>query len=156
MGRADVGVRFQCERVADPVRGSPDGVALGRASHRRHARSRDSWVAAKPTFPRGIVMSPGTSLSLPLFEDRYQPKRADVLTGDQTFGVVLIGRGPAVGSGDTRSPTGTLPRSNIIRSSTESGMGSYFVTVRTPLGVLTGSGCSKRPAFQLGSSCSGP
>ncbi len=59
-------------------------------------------------FPLGTVLLPGGSISVQIFEPRYQQLLADVLAGDGTFGVVLIERGHEVGGGDTRFDVGTI------------------------------------------------
>lgn len=61
-------------------------------------------------FPLGTVALPGAALPLRIFEPRYQQLLADVVSGDGTFGVVLIERGNEVGGGDARSDIGTLVR----------------------------------------------
>lgn len=61
-------------------------------------------------FPLGSVLLPGMTLSLRIFEERYQMLLSDVLDGDRTFGTVLIERGNEVGGGDVRSNIGTLVR----------------------------------------------
>lgn len=63
-----------------------------------------------PMFPLGSVLLPGMSLSLRIFEERYQRMLSDVLEDDRTFGTVLIERGNEVGGGDVRADVGTLVR----------------------------------------------
>lgn len=67
-------------------------------------------VDPTPMFPLGSVLLPGMSLSLRIFEDRYQRMLTDLLAGDRTFGVVLIERGNEVGGGEVRTDVGTLAR----------------------------------------------
>lgn len=78
-----------------------------------------------PMFPLGSVLLPGMSLSLRIFEDRYQKMLTDVLDGDRTFGVVLIERGNEVGGGEVRTDIGTLARLVEHRS-----MGGGHHTIR--------------------------
>ncbi len=65
---------------------------------------------ATPMFPLGMVLLPGAPLALHVFEPRYLTMLEDVLTGDGTFGVVMIERGSEVGGGDVRSDVGTTAR----------------------------------------------
>ena len=44
-------------------------------------------------FPLGLVLLPGMTLPLRLFEPRYLQMYADIIDSDRTFGVVLIERG---------------------------------------------------------------
>jgi Lon protease-like protein len=50
-----------------------------------------------PLFPLNTVLFPGQALPLHIFEPRYREMVADCLASDQTFGVVLIRKGPEVG-----------------------------------------------------------
>jgi len=59
-------------------------------------------------FPLSTVLFPQASISLHVFEPRYQALVADCLAGDRTFGVVLIRRGREVGGGDERHDVGTV------------------------------------------------
>ena len=59
-----------------------------------------------PMFPLGSVLFPHMPLPLHVFEDRYRALVRDCLTGDRTFGVVLIERGHEVGGGDVRFGVG--------------------------------------------------
>lgn len=61
-------------------------------------------------FPLSTVLFPHASLSLHVFEPRYQALVADCLSGDRELGVVLITRGSEVGGGDQRVGVGTLAR----------------------------------------------
>ena len=63
-----------------------------------------------PMFPLGSVLVPTALLPLHVFEQRYRAMVADVLGGDNEFGVVLIDRGHEVGGGDVRSDIGTIAR----------------------------------------------
>lgn len=58
-------------------------------------------------FPLGSVLLPGMVLPLHVFEPRYRELVRDCLTGDRSFGSVLIERGSEVGGGDVRSMVGT-------------------------------------------------
>lgn len=61
-------------------------------------------------FPLTVVVFPYTAVPLRVFENRYQHLLDDVLSGDRTFGTVLIERGPEVGGGDARFEVGALVR----------------------------------------------
>lgn len=61
-------------------------------------------------FPLGTVLVPGMLLPLQVFEPRYRRMLDDCLSGDRSFGVVLIERGSEVGGGDARVDVGTLAR----------------------------------------------
>jgi Lon protease-like protein len=58
-------------------------------------------------FPLSLVLFPGQSLSLNVFEPRYRLLVTECLEADRTFGVVLIARGSEVGGGDERFDVGT-------------------------------------------------
>jgi Lon protease-like protein len=59
-------------------------------------------------FPLSVVLFPAAPLPLHVFEPRYRALTADCLSGDRTFGVVLIDRGSEVGGGDHRLDVGTV------------------------------------------------
>jgi hypothetical protein len=59
-------------------------------------------------FPLGTVLVPTMVLPLHVFEPRYRALVQRCLSGDRTFGVVLIERGSEVGGGDQRSEVGTV------------------------------------------------
>lgn len=61
-------------------------------------------------FPLQSVLFPGGVVALHIFEPRYRVMIADCLSGDRTFGVVLISRGSEVGGGDQRVAIGTEAR----------------------------------------------
>lgn len=63
-----------------------------------------------PMFPLGSVVFPFTAVPLRVFEPRYQHLLDDVLSGDRSFGTVLIERGSEVGGGDERFDVGTNVR----------------------------------------------
>lgn len=50
-----------------------------------------------PLFPLGVVLFPGTSIPLRVFEERYKTMIADIKGTDSKFGVVLIKEGLEVG-----------------------------------------------------------
>lgn len=63
-----------------------------------------------PMFPLGAVVFPHMAVPLRVFEPRYQQLLDDVLSGDRTFGTVLIERGSEVGGGDVRFEMGATVR----------------------------------------------
>lgn len=58
--------------------------------------------ARLPLFPLGLVLFPGVSLPLHLFEPRYRQLLADVQAGDRRFGIVC----PPSGVSERALPTG--------------------------------------------------
>jgi Lon protease-like protein len=63
-----------------------------------------------PIFPLNVVLFPGMTLPLRIFEPRYQQMLADCLEGDQAFGVVLIKEGQEVGRPAVPHEIGTVAR----------------------------------------------
>jgi len=61
-------------------------------------------------FPLGMVLFPGSTLPLHVFEPRYQALTRACLDADGHLGVVLIERGSEVGGGDVRFAVGTRAR----------------------------------------------
>jgi uncharacterized protein len=61
-------------------------------------------------FPLQSVLFPGGVVALHIFEPRYRVMISDCLSGDRTFGVVLISRGSEVGGNDQRVAIGTEAR----------------------------------------------
>ena len=57
----------------------------------------DSGPRDLPLFPLNVVLYPGMSLPLRVFEERYKQMMNRCLEGDMTFGVVLIKSGKEVG-----------------------------------------------------------
>ena len=63
-----------------------------------------------PMFPLGIVLFPGATLPLNVFEERYRSLAQRCVGNEELFGVVLIEKGHEVGGGDVRSSVGCLAR----------------------------------------------
>jgi Lon protease-like protein len=61
-------------------------------------------------FPLGAVLLPSMLMPLRIFEPRYRALADVVVSGDRSFGVVLIERGSEVGGGDVRTDVGCLAR----------------------------------------------
>ncbi len=80
-------------------------------------------------FPLQTVLFPGAILPLHIFEPRYRKMLADCLSGDGTFGVVLISRGSEVGGGDQRVAVGTEAR---IEEASRFDDGRWAVIARHP------------------------
>ncbi len=66
-----------------------------------------------PVFPLPIVLFPGISQPLHIFESRYRQLLADCLQGDRRFGLSLLN--PQRSEGDTPRP-GDVGCSSVIRS----------------------------------------
>jgi uncharacterized protein len=77
-----------------------------------------------PMFPLESVRLPGEDLPLRIFEPRYSALVRDCLSGERTFGVVLIAAGREVGGGDARCDVGSLAH---IVSAEEHGEGRYRI-----------------------------
>ena len=77
-----------------------------------------------PMFPLGSVLFPSMILPLRVFEPRYREMTADVLSGDQRFGVVMIERGSEVGGGDVRAGVGCVA---TVLQSEEQADGQWFL-----------------------------
>ncbi|MBI3911132.1 MAG: LON peptidase substrate-binding domain-containing protein [Armatimonadetes bacterium] len=60
-----------------------------------------------PLFPLHVVLYPGGTLPLRIFESRYRQMLADCLGGDRIFGVCLIRRGEEVGESAEPCKIGT-------------------------------------------------
>ena len=61
-----------------------------------------------PMFPLSLVLFPGQTLPLHIFETRYRTMVEEIIDADRKFGVVLIERGSEVGGGEIRKNVGTL------------------------------------------------
>ena len=61
-------------------------------------------------FPLNLVLFPGMSLPLHIFEERYKLMIGECLDGDMPFGIVLIREGPEVGGPATPHKVGTAAR----------------------------------------------
>ncbi len=70
----------------------------------------DSGPRDLPLFPLNVVLYPGMSLPLRVFEERYKQMMNKCLEGDMTFGVVLIKSGKEVGGGAVPFEIGTVAR----------------------------------------------
>lgn len=69
-----------------------------------------------PLFPLHVVLFPGMSLPLHIFEERYRLMIGTCMVTDRTFGVVLIQSGPEVGGRAEVFPVGTTARiEEIVR-----------------------------------------
>ncbi len=67
-----------------------------------------------PLFPLDVVLFPGVSLPLHIFEPRYRRMLADVLAGDRRIGLCPAGAGPRAGA---RPGTGTIGCAGRVRES---------------------------------------
>jgi Lon protease-like protein len=63
-----------------------------------------------PLFPLNVVLFPGGTLPLHIFEPRYRAMTRACLDGDRRFGVVLIAEGTEVGEPAVPHLTGTVAR----------------------------------------------
>ena len=70
----------------------------------------DSGPRDLPLFPLNVVLYPGMSLPLRVFEERYKQMMNRCLEGDMTFGVVLIKSGKEVGGAAMPFEIGTVAR----------------------------------------------
>lgn len=69
-----------------------------------------------PLFPLHVVLFPGMSLPLHIFEERYRLMIGTCMVTDRTFGVVLIQSGSEVGGRAEVFPVGTTARiEEIVR-----------------------------------------
>jgi uncharacterized protein len=75
-------------------------------------------------FPLESVRLPGEDLPLRIFEPRYSALVRDCLSGERTFGVVLISAGREVGGNDVRNDVGALAH---IVAAEEHGRGLYHI-----------------------------
>jgi hypothetical protein len=80
-----------------------------------------------PLFPLEVVLFPGATLPLHIFEPRYKQMLNHCLAGDQRFGVVLIAAGQEVGSVAVPHRVGTIAR--IVRTESLSDGRAHLVTV---------------------------
>lgn len=77
-----------------------------------------------PMFPLESVRLPGEDLPLRIFEPRYSALVRDCLSGERTFGVVLISAGREVGGNDVRRNVGALAK---IVAAEEHGGGLFHI-----------------------------
>ena len=61
-------------------------------------------------FPLNVVLFPGMTMPLRIFEERYKLMIGECLDAKEPFGVTLIQAGAEVGGGATPHPTGTTAR----------------------------------------------
>jgi Lon protease-like protein len=97
-----------------------------------------------PLFPLHVVLLPGASLPLHIFEPRYRALVADCLAAGEPFGVVGISSGREVGAGLVSFATvGTLAE---IREVTRHPDGRFdIVTIGTARFRLTGVDADRKP-----------
>ena len=69
-----------------------------------------SDLVALPLFPLNVVLFPGMSLPLHIFEDRYKAMIGDCIDHEEPFGVVLIQEGKEVGDPASPFQIGTAAR----------------------------------------------
>jgi uncharacterized protein len=77
-------------------------------------------------FPLSLVLFPGATLRLHVFEPRYQLLTRHCLEDDGRFGIVLISRGHEVGGEDERHGVGTVAN---IESAAPLGEGRWLLSV---------------------------
>ena len=89
-----------------------------------------------PLFPLNVVLFPGMSLPLHIFEERYKAMIGDCIDHEEPFGVVLIREGQEVGDPAEPFHVGTTARIVRVESLAEGRMniitegGQRFETVR--------------------------
>ena len=110
-----------------------------------------------PLFPLPLVLFPGTSLPLHIFEHRYRRMLSDVLEADRRFGIIALGDGAL----EARIPDGTigtiaevvssdaLPdgRSNIVVRGAERFSFAGLLPAALPYHVCRGSMIDDEPEF---------
>ena len=79
-----------------------------------------------PLFPLNVVLFPGGTLPLQVFEERYKQMMSDCLDDDSKLGVVLIRSGPEVGAPAVPRSVGTVARILQVNRVEE---GRMFVSV---------------------------
>ena len=77
-----------------------------------------------PLFPLNMVLFPGASLPLRIFENRYKVMIGECIEMKQAFGVVLIKEGPEVGGTAQPHRVGTTAR---ILKAEPSGQAMYHI-----------------------------
>lgn len=75
-----------------------------------------------PLFPLHLVLFPGTTLPLHVFEPRYRAMMESILATDRTFGVVAIKVGMEAGGPAEVHPIGTTARVDEVRRSEDGTM----------------------------------
>ncbi len=77
---------------------------------------RDEPTEELRLFPLNVVLFPGMTLPLRIFEERYKLMIGECLDAEEAFGVTLIEEGPEVGGTATPRRTGTTARiTNVER-----------------------------------------
>lgn len=110
--------------------------------------------AVLPLFPLPLVLFPGATLPLHIFEPRYRALLADCEAGDGRFGIVLTTGGPerALPAGHvgcvaelrevTRLPDG---RANVLVEGTDRFALDRFLVAETPYHLAAVTGFADRP-----------
>ncbi len=80
------------------------------ASNQSVAGERNARVSDLPIFPLNLVLLPGGSLALKIFEQRYQEMTKTCLRDDAPFGVCRIRKGDEVGAPADHEQTGCSAR----------------------------------------------
>jgi Lon protease-like protein len=70
----------------------------------------DETLGELRLFPLNVVLFPGMTLPLRIFEERYRLMIGECLDAQEPFGVALIHEGPEVGGPARPYPTGTTAR----------------------------------------------
>ena len=81
---------------------------------------------ALPLFPLNVVLFPGGTLPLQIFEERYKLLMRDCMDADSKFGVVLIKSGTEVGGSAVPHSVGTIARVIQVNKADD---GRMFISV---------------------------
>ena len=95
-----------------------------------------------PLFPLNVVLFPGGTLPLQIFEERYKRMMKDCMDADSTFGVVLIRSGNEVGEPAVPHSVGTIARMIQTNSADD---GRMFISVLGLQRFKTGQIIQTRP-----------
>lgn len=87
-------------------------------------------ISELPLFPLHLVLFPGMTLPLHVFEPRYQAMMRRILAGDRTFGVALIKEGREVGEPAVPYQVGTTARVEAVERLPEGRMNLLAVGVQ--------------------------
>ena len=79
-----------------------------------------------PLFPLNVVLFPGGTLPLQIFEERYKLLMGDCMDADSRFGVVLIKSGTEVGEPAVPHSVGTIARVIQVNKADD---GRMFISV---------------------------
>ena len=79
-----------------------------------------------PLFPLNVVLFPGSTLPLQIFEERYKLLMKDCMDADSRFGVVLIKSGTEVGEPAVPHSVGTIARVIQVNKADD---GRMFISV---------------------------